>query len=121
MFLLSDERAVCAPSRSDALFAAQAGLDEAVQLLSCTGWEADDKTQLVAARVAITRCMGFAQVADALAVSADEDALAAAKRKAGQVVTAGSDELDSYEALVRDAGKGRKINSNSPLSFTNSA
>lgn len=107
MFLLSDERAVSAPSRSDALFASQARLDDAVQLLSCTGWEADDKAQLVAARVSVTRCMGFAEAADALAAGAAQDALsaAAAGRGAGAAGT-GSDELDSYEALVRDAGNG---------------
>jgi hypothetical protein len=109
MFLLSDERAVSAPSRSDALFASQARLDDAVQLLSCTGWEADDKAQLVAARVAVTRCMGFAEAAEALAAGVARDAIAAAGRGAGRATGAGSDELDSYEALVRDAGNGRSM------------
>ena len=79
-------------------------IDQAVSLLSCTGWEIDDKAQLISTRAAITRLLGFTELADTL----EAKFRAGSSRELGASrgpVQSGTDELDSYEALVRDAGK----------------
>lgn len=80
-------------------------VERAVQLLSCTAWEGDCKADLVAARAQITRSLGYSDAADALVVAAAaEQAEGRTGTKTGKRAGAVGDELDSYEALVRDAG-----------------
>jgi hypothetical protein len=81
------------------LFSSGGALEEVTHLLTCTAWDGGSKADLVAARVAITRRLGFEERADALVAEAQS------ARQDGANTAATADELDSYEALVRDAGK----------------
>lgn len=109
MQLLSDAHVVGSkPDTGDGsacyyLFPSQEALDAALQLLSTTTWDAPNKELLAAARAEVTRLAGFHEAADALlaALRASRSDTAAG---AGLDATP-EDELDSYEALVRDAGK----------------
>jgi hypothetical protein len=77
-------------------FSSEEDMEEALSVLSSTTWDAADKSALLSARGQVTQKMGFEVVtAEASATSAEE------------APSAGPDELDSYEALVRDAGKWR--------------
>lgn len=114
MQLLSDARAVRGGSCSSGgvagerdsscyyLFPSQEALDTATLHLSATSWDSTDKEVLATTRAEITRLVGFEQEADAIMV-----ALRASQSGTGTDVGFGAvleDELDSYEALVRDAG-----------------
>lgn len=72
-----------------------------MQLLSSTAWDSGNKADLILARAAITRHLGFSCHADGLLLEASE-ARAGSKAEHGAPLV---DELDSYEALVRDAGE----------------
>lgn len=79
-------------------FASQADLDRALLLLSTSSWDAPDKAALFSARIELTELAGFAEVAAAARVIATQERTTPTEK-------VGPDELDSYEALVRDAGK----------------
>lgn len=77
-------------------------LERALTVLSSCTWDACDdssRTKLFEARIELTELAGFADIAAAVRSTADQAARAPAAAKVGP------DELDSYEALVRDAGK----------------
>jgi hypothetical protein len=87
-------------------FATQDEVDAAVEILSCTTWDTADKPTIVEARYKVTLLLGF--------VHAAADLMASVERSEGSTGGGASegpggrhpeaDELDSYEALVRDAG-----------------
>ena len=103
---------------TDALFSDRNAIDEALQQLSCTSWETDSKMQLIVARASIMRCMGLVREADILLDRGSQQLQSNMEN-----LLPATDELDSYEALVRDAGtftmkqKIIVINANTFLSF----
>lgn len=107
MQLLSDTHAVGSRHNTDDgtggpcyLFPSQEALDASMLLLSATSWDAPNKEELAAARAEITQLAGFQEVADALLAACKQSSTSA-----GGDLVQPEDELDSYEALVRDAGK----------------
>ena len=97
-------------------FSTQAALDEALGLLSGTSWDAADKQALVTARAALSLLAGFQDVSTRLILSASSAGTGGGASTApvdnisgggGGSAAAVADELDSYEALVRDAGELR--------------
>jgi len=81
-------------------------------LLSTSTWDSSDKAALFSARIELTELAGFAEAAAAARVDATRE------RSTPAAHGAGPDELDSYEALVRDAGE----QANRPLKqFTKNA
>ena len=90
-----DPTAVCP------FFNSQQDLERALAVLSSCTWDAcddDTRTKLFEARIELTEMAGFTDIADAVRLASAQAARAPAAKE-------GPDELDSYEALVRDAGK----------------
>lgn len=89
-----DPNAVCP------FFGSPQDLERALAVLSSCTWDAcdnDTRTKLFEARIELTEMAGFADIAAAVRSASAQAARAPAAKE-------GPDELDSYEALVRDAG-----------------
>ena len=85
-------------------FNAQQDLERALAVLSSCTWDAcddDTRMKLFEARIELTEMTGFTDIAAAVRLASAQAARAPSAKE-------GPDELDSYEALVRDAGKMNK-------------
>jgi len=81
-------------------FRTQEQLQEVLHVLSSVSWDSEDgRTLIIAARWRITDILGF-DLAPIKALSVAHDAVISK----GASKPCGPDELDSYEALVRDVG-----------------
>lgn len=103
LYFLGDDDAVDSSpdlQSTTKFFRTQEQLQEVLHVLSSVSWDSeDDRTLIIAARWSITDMLGF-DLAPVRALSVAHDAL----MSKGALKSSGPDELDSYEALVRDAG-----------------
>lgn len=91
----STESTVCG------FFSSQERLERALQVLSGCSWDGDgegDRARLFEGRIELTELAGFAEVAAAVRVLSTQRGPALSARE-------GPDEHDTYDALVREAGK----------------
>lgn len=128
IFFLSDSNTVAANCRQHCVdddaaadedpcavcpfFASQQDLERALVVLSSCTWDAcdaDSRAKLFEARIELTEMAGFAEIAAAVKLTSAQEGRAPA-------ATDGPDELDSYEALVRDAGKLSNYSNNTIMS-----
>ena len=87
-------------------FSTQEELDNALLVLSSTDWDATDKELLVSARSNLYLLLSFVQEHHSLQLALAEQLQQQQQQGANGTgaAEAAVDELDSYEALVRDAG-----------------
>ena len=80
----------------------QADLDIVLNLLACTSWDSEEILSLLKVRLQLTTLFGF----DTLILQNSIEALNKNNLSSNQKVSkhGAEDELDSYEALVRDVG-----------------
>ena len=86
-------------SLSPKFFRTQEQLQDVLHVLSSVSWDSEDRALIIAARWRITDMLGF-DLAQVQALSLAHDAMVSN----GASKMSGPDELDSYEALVRDVG-----------------
>ena len=103
LYFLGDDDAVDSSpdlQSTTKFFRTQEQLQEVLHVLSSVSWDSEDgKTLIIAARWSITDMLGF-DLGPIRALSVAHNAL----MSKGASKSSGPDELDSYEALVRDAG-----------------
>lgn len=84
-------------------FDSQTDLDTALNLLVCTSWDSEEKQSLLKVRLELTTLLGFdtTLLQNSIEAFYNNNNLPSSKKVSNH---GNDDELDSYEALVRDVG-----------------